>query len=277
MAVHAGSHARRAETPRSSMRRPMAGLLAVALVALSGCGSDSSSSASTDKSRPNLTVSAAASLKSAFTQYGQQFAQADVRFSFGGSDLLTAQILQGAKPDVFAAANVKLPNMLFSKNVVGKPAVFATNRLVLAIPAGSSNVRSLADLTKTGVTIAVGSSSVPVGAYTRTVLGRLGAARRTQILGHVRSSEPDVGGIVGKLAGGAVDAGFVYITDVNATRGKLRAIELPAAAQPRVAYAAVVVKGTDHPTEAQAFIDGLVSGAGQAQLRKAGFEPPPSP
>ena len=34
-------------------------------------------------------------------------------------------------------------------------------------------------------------------------------------------------GIVGKLTQGAVDAGFVYISDVRATDGKLKAIELP--------------------------------------------------
>ena len=34
-------------------------------------------------------------------------------------------------------------------------------------------------------------------------------------------------GVVGKLSQGAVDAGFVYITDVKAAGGKLTAIELP--------------------------------------------------
>ena len=32
----------------------------------------------------------------------------------------------------------------------------------------------------------------------------------------MRSNEPDVKGIVGKLTQGAADAGFVYVTDVNA-------------------------------------------------------------
>ena len=44
----------------------------------------------------------------------------------------------------------------------------------------------------------------------------------------MRSEEPDVEGVVGKLTQGAVDAGFVYITDVRATDDKLQAIELPA-------------------------------------------------
>ena len=47
----------------------------------------------------------------------------------------------------------------------------------------------------------------------------------------MRSNEPDVKGIVGKLTQGAADAGFVYVTDVNATNGKLKAITLPPAAR----------------------------------------------
>ena len=66
------------------------------------------------------------------------------------------------------------------------------------------------------------------------------------------------------------------ITDVNATKGALRTIEVPAEAQPRVVYAAAVVKGSKHPDEAKAFIDGLLSGRGEQALRAAGFEPPPA-
>ena len=43
-------------------------------------------------------------------------------------------------------------------------------------------------------------------------------------------------GITGKLTQGAVDAGFLYVSDVRATDGKLKAIELPDELQPSVAY-----------------------------------------
>jgi molybdate transport system substrate-binding protein len=96
------------------------------------------------------------------------------------------------------------------------------------------------------------------------------------VLANVRSEEPDVKGIVGKLTQGAVEAGFVYVTDVTATGGKLRAIELPASLQPTVAYALVVVDDAEHAQAARRFVAGLLHGKGAAELRAAGFAPPPA-
>jgi molybdate transport system substrate-binding protein len=261
-------------------RRLLAVGLGALALALGGCASDKSNSASGASSsggaKPNLTVSAAASLKAALTAYGEQFSQASVRYSFAGSDVLAAQIEQGIKPDVFASANTKLPDMLYAKGLVSKPVTFAANRLVIAVPAGSPKIKTLSDLERPGVTVAIGSAAVPIGSYTRKVLAKLGPAMSKKILANVRSEEPDVTGIVGKLTQGAVDAGFTYITDVKATKGALNAIALPASLQPVVAYGVAIVKGDSHPAQAQAFISGLLSGAGQSDLVQAGFLPPPS-
>jgi molybdate transport system substrate-binding protein len=238
-------------------------------LALVGCGDDGASRT------PALTVSAAASLKTAFTNYGRQFPDASARFSFAGSDELAAQIEQGVKPDVYAAANTKLPDALFAKGLVEQPTVFAGNRLVLAVPAGAASVASLEDLEREGVNLAIGSAEAPVGAYTRTLLEKLPAQEREAILANVRSEEPDVAGITGKLTQGAVDAGFLYVSDVRATDGELKAIELPEELQPAVAYGVAVVKGAKHPEQARAFIAGLLDGAGAEALADAGFEPPP--
>lgn len=262
-------------------RRLLAVGLGALMLALGGCGSDSQSSTASGASssggaKPDLTVSAAASLKTAFTAYGEQFSQASVRYSFAGSDVLAAEIEQGVKPDVFASANTKLPDMLYAKGLVTKPVTFAANRLVIAVPAGSTKVNGLSDLERPGVTVAIGSATVPIGSYTRKVLAKLGPAMTKKILAHVRSEEPDVTGIVGKLTQGAIDAGFTYITDVKATKGALKAIALPASLQPVVAYGVAIVKGASHPAQAQAFISGLLSGAGRTDLIQAGFLPPPS-
>ena len=246
-------------------------LASLLVLALAGCGGSAESA-----SKPTLTVSAAASLKKAFTAYGAGFADADARFSFAGSDELAAQIEQGVKPDVYAAANTKLPEQLFAKGLVEKPTVFAGNRLVLAVPAGASEVSSLADVEGDDIKLAVGADAVPVGSYTRTVLDKLPPSRSKAILANVRSEEPDVAGIVGKLTQGAVDAGFVYISDVRGTDGRLKAIELPENLQPTVAYGVAVVKGAKQPERARAFIEGLTDGAGQQALKDAGFEPAPA-
>jgi molybdate transport system substrate-binding protein len=219
-------------------------------------------------------VSAAASLQAAFTKYGSQFSLATSRFSFAGSDMLAAQIEQGARPDVFASANTKLPDALYAKGLVAKPVTFAANKLVLAVPA-NSKITSLAGVEKPGVTVVIGSATVPIGIYTRKVLAKLGAASSAKVLANVRSNEPDVSGIVGKLTQGAADAGFTYVTDVKATVGKLKAIALPAALQPVVAYGVAVVKGSGHQAQAEKFIASLLTGTGQADLAQAGFLPPP--
>lgn len=247
------------------MRRrwlPAAALAAAVLAG--GCGG----------SRQALVVSAAASLKKAFTQYGHQFREATVRFSFGGSDTLAAQIEQGVRPDVFASANAVLPAALYAKGLVEKAIVFAANRLVLAVPRTSS-ITDLGGVQRRGVSVAVGTPTVPVGSYTQTVLSRLAPAQRRALEGNIVDREPDVSGVVGKLTEGAVEAGFLYASDVAATHGALRAISLPAQLQPRVAYAAAIVKGTAHRAQAEAFIAGLLSGAGARDLHGAGFLPPP--
>ncbi len=248
-------------------RATIAAVAALALLAgvLAGCGS----------SQKDLTVSAAASLQSAFTEYAKTLKNMKVHYSFAGSDALAAQIEQGVHPDVFASANTKLPAALYAKHLVEKPVVFAGNRLVLAVPAGS-DIHSIADLAKPGTTIAVGTATVPVGTYTETVLGRLPPAVKAQITKNIRDREPDVTGIVGKLSEGAVDAGFLYATDVKAAGGKLEAIALPAALEPGVAYGIAVVSGTSHATQAREFIDGLLHGEGRSELRKAGFLVPPT-
>ena len=77
----------------------------------------------------------------------------------------------------------------------------------------------------------------------------------------MRSNEPDVKGIVGKLTQGAVDAGFVYVTDVNAAGDALKAIELPESLQPQVTYAAGVVdEGEAARARRATFVDGLRDG-----------------
>ena len=121
------------------------------------------------------------------------------------------------------------------------------------------------------------SSSVPRRfPWGRTPVRCSGGSRRRgrAILANVRSEEPDVSGIVGKLTQGAADAGFVYATDVQAAGSKLKTIELPKALRPNVKFGVAVVKGAKEPEAAQAFINGLLEGEGREAMESAGFLPP---
>jgi molybdate transport system substrate-binding protein len=253
------------------MRRAL--LLAGAVLALAGCGDDATVSGG-GSDRPQLTVSAASSMKEALTRCSREFPDADVRLQFAGSDELAAQIRQGAPVDVFAAANTKLPDALQSERKLEAPVEFAANRLVLAVPADGGRVASLEDLEAPGTKLVIGAEDVPVGDYTRAVIAQLGEERSNAILGNVRSNEPDVKGVVGKLTQGAADAGFVYVTDVKATGGKLDAIDLPARLDATATYAAGVVKAAREPEAAEAFVDDLLSGGCHDALIAAGFTEP---
>jgi molybdate transport system substrate-binding protein len=234
---------------------------------LSGCGDDDESAAAA--SGAELTVAAASSLTDAFEAYDEGFA-GDARYSFAGSDELAAQIRSGAPVDVFASANLSLPEELHAEGLASEPVKFARNELVLAVPEGSA-IGSLDALAAADADVVIGADGVPVGDYTREVLDRLPPAAGQAILDSVRSEEPEVKGIVGKLVAGAADAGFVYASDVVATGGELTAIELPAELRPEVAYGIAVVSESGNAELAREFVDGLLEEPGEQALLDAGF------
>ena len=99
---------------------------------------------------------------------------------------------------------------------------------MLAVPRSNpAKIRSVFDLAKRPkLKLVVAGQKVPIGLYTREVLKRLALLK---VLRKAVSQEPDVKGIVGKLALGEADAGFVYATDVRAASSRLLAIPLPQA------------------------------------------------
>ena len=193
------------------------------------------------------------------------------RYSFGGSNALAAQIEQGAPVDVFASANTKLPRQLFAKGLVTKPVVFTRNALVLIVPRSNpAGVHAVRDLQKRSVKLVVAAPAVPVGAYTEQVLKNM---HMSGVLRNVVSREPDVRGVLTKVALGEADAGFVYSTDARTVPGRVAVLRLPARAQPNVQYGVAVVIASHRRAAAEAFVTRLLANAAQAKLRAAGFLP----
>ena len=211
-----------------------------------------------------ITVYAASSLTEVFPRIDRQ-----PSYSFAGSNQFAFQIRQGAPADVFASAAPSYAQALFRDGFVERPRRFASNALVLAVPRSNpAGLRSVFDLRDRSVRLVVAGAAVPVGEYTRRVLQRLGLAK---VLEKAVSEEPDVKSIVGKLALGEADAGFVYATDVRAASGRLRAIALPKRAQAAVRYEVAVVRESSRPALAWRFVADLLGADGRRELARAGF------
>ena len=101
-------------------------LLAAGAAVVTGCGDDDDGGGGSGEST-RLVVSAASSMTEALESCAPKFGDAenaDVRLSFAGSDELAAQIRQGAKVDVYAAANTKLPDELHKDGLLDTPVEF---------------------------------------------------------------------------------------------------------------------------------------------------------
>ncbi|MDP9307372.1 MAG: molybdate ABC transporter substrate-binding protein [Actinomycetota bacterium] len=217
-------------------------------------------------SKATLTVYAAASLTDAFPKIAPS-----ARYSFGGSNALAAQIRQGAPADVFASANMTIPQQLYQDKLCSKPVVFTRNRLVVIVPrANPASIHSVYDLRKSGVKLVIAGPGVPVGSYTLQVLKNMNL---TSVLANVVSRETDVREVLAKVALGEADAGFVYSTDAKTVPGKVQVLKIPAWAQPKVQYGICVVSSSGQKVAASAFIKRVLGNAGQKVLLKYGFLP----
>ena len=77
--------------------------------------------------------------------------------------------------------------------------------------------------------------------------------------------------IVGKVALGEADAGFVYRTDVQPVRNRVSAIAIPAWAQPKVRYEIAVVSSSRNKAAARWVRRILTSKRARSLLKQAGF------
>ena len=217
--------------------------------------------------RAQITVYAAASLTDVFPKIAPSES-----YQFGGSNMLAAQITQGAPADVFASANMALPNDLFSKGLCSKPVVFTRNALVVVVPkANPAKIRSVYNLAEPGVKLVIAGPGVPVGSYTLQVLENMNLS--DGVLKNVVSRETDVREVLAKVALGEADAGFVYSTDAKTVSGRVSAIKLPARAQAKVRYGICVVSTSGDKADARRFIKKLLCKAGQARMHQYGFLP----
>jgi molybdate transport system substrate-binding protein len=256
------------------MRRFAVFAAVLAAAAAAGCSSSSSSpSAGSSPATGAITVFAAASLTESFTQLGKQFEAAHpgdtVKFSFGPSSGLATQITSGAPADVFASAARGNMDDVVSAGDAASPQNFAKNTMEVATPPDNpGNVESVKDLADDSVKVALCQPQVPCGVVAAEVFKNVGITVKPVTL------QPDVKSVLTQVETGNVDAGMVYVTDVQAAGSKVNGVTIPASDNASTLYPIATINSSKHKSIARAFMNYVLSPAGQQVLKAAGFESP---
>ncbi len=255
-------------------------VICAVMIVGSGCTSPTPNTQSS-----KLTVFAAASLTDAFNEIGRSYqanhTDANITFNFDGTQILRTQIEQGANADVFASANLKQMNALKDQGLMNNSSVtvFAKNKLAIIVPAANpANITNLSDLARPGLKLVIGTKDVPCGDYTIQMLNKtanltaFGVNFKNRTLANVVSQEPNVNGIVTKVALGEADAGIVYVSDVPMQyKGRVQTIPIPGSANVLAQYPIGILSSSKNAQQAQSFIDFVTSSTAKAILQKYGF------
>jgi molybdate transport system substrate-binding protein len=233
--------------------------------------------------RGRLTVFAASSLTDAFTAIAaaleREHSALDVECNFASSSALATQVEQGAPADVFASADdPQMQRVARQGLLAGEAVTFARNVLVIAARSdGSPRIDTPRDLARPGARIVLAARDVPIGAYARQALARLGtdpaygAAYERTVLANVVSEEANVRAVLAKVELGEADAGIVYATDARSAGARVRAIAIPEAANVVAIYPIATLRDARNPAAAAAFVAYVTGPAGQQLLQDAGF------
>ena len=259
---------------------PLALALALALAVLAPFAAPG---AAAPAQQATLTVFAAASLTDAFRELGQAFESeksTPITFNFGASSQLRTQLGQGASADVFASADQnQMNNARNDGSIAGPDVTFARNRLVVIAPKDNpGRLQSAADIASPGIRFVTASPDVPIGVYTQNMFDKMsqidvfGADFKDRANANIVSREPNVRQVVAKVQLGEADAAVVYLSDVTpASAPDLMTIAIPDELNTLVSYPIALVTGGPQAELGQAFIDMVMSPAGQGVLMRWNF------
>jgi molybdate transport system substrate-binding protein len=252
--------------------------LVAAFILLVGCSRPAGSNV-------ELTVFGAASLQRALSEMKTGYEASNpgttLTTATDSSAALRTQIEQGAPADVFLSADTTNPETLVDAGLADGAAVpFAGNNLTIIVPSTNpARIESAADLARAGVRIVAAGDEVPISRYAAHVVANLAEQPGVPqgfadaYAANVVSKEDSVSAVVAKIELGEGDAAIVYATDARSA-SDVMSIYITSGANVTAIYAGVVVKASDHPSEARAFLEWVASAEGFSILERFGFEPP---
>jgi molybdate transport system substrate-binding protein len=243
------------------------------MMAAAACGGDDDAGGATTAAEPMLVL-AAASLTDAFTDIATEFEAenegVDIELSFGASSALATQIVEGAPAAVFASASSSQMDVVVEEALnESEPVVFATNLLEIAVhPESEGEVTSIEDFTDEELLLGLCAEEVPCGDFAREMLATAG------ITPSIDTNEPDVRALLGKVEAGELDAGIVYVSDVVAAGDGVVGVPIPDDRNVVADYPIAALTEAADAATAQAFVDYVLSDAGQEILESYGFSAP---
>ncbi|MBQ6973509.1 MAG: molybdate ABC transporter substrate-binding protein [Oscillospiraceae bacterium] len=284
------------------MKKALALLLALAMVfALAACGGAKQEAAPEEPAPQEetaetvtLTVFAAASLQETLTEIGELYKavapEVELVFNFDSSGTLKTQIQEGAVCDLFVSAAPKQMNALDGSRdadhgnpdgldlvLQGSRVDLLENKVALSVAENSdSGIASFDDLaarlTEGGILLAMGNSDVPVGQYTQKIFAYYGLDEEELAAKGVLTYGSNVKEVTAQVGEAAVDCGILYATDAFSA-GLPITDTATAEMCGQVIYPAAVLNVSEHPDEAQAFLDYLRSEEAGAVFAAVGFTP----
>ena len=226
-----------------------------------------------------LLVFAATSLINAIEEIRPAFQEKEgieLAVSYGGSQMLAQQIVQGAPADLFISAGEGPAGLLAGRDLTdGGARSLASNDLVVVSRMAGTPLESIEDLASGLVgRIAIADPDLaPAGAYARESLVNLGL---WESLADKLVLSPNVRVALAYVEAGNADAALVYRTDAMASSG-LRVLDIvPADTYSTVVYPAVLIRGSGGRERAELFLDHLRTPSVREVFARYGFLPPPS-
>ena len=240
-----------------------------------------------------IIVFAAASMTETMTTLGEHYMadhpKVTVVFNFDSSGTLKTQIQEGADCDIFISAGQKQMNQLditadASVNTDGLDFVMEgtrfnilENKVALAVPEGNpANINSyddlIAGLKEGSIMLAMGNSDVPVGQYTQKILAYYELVEADLAAAGVITYGSNVKEVTTQVSEICVDCGIIYQTD--AFSAGLTVVDTATAEMcGQVIYPAAILNVSKNVEAAQAFLDYIISDAGDEVFASVGFTP----
>ena len=223
-----------------------------------------------------VVVFAAASLKTALDQVAADYQAATgntVTISYGGSNALAKQIIEGAPADIFLSAAVNWMDEVQKAGLVSARVDLLGNTLVLvahgkgAAPVEIGPGLDLMGLLGDGKLSMAMVDAVPAGQYGKAALEHLGLWPSVE--GAVAQSE-NVRAALALVDTGEAPFGIVYATDAVGDDNVTVVGTFPADSHKPIVYPAALLTGAADAAD-RAFFDALSSDAGDARFAAQGF------